>query len=165
MNKKNNKGFSLIELIVVVAIMAVLVGVLAPTYLRYVEKTRVQKDVSAVGEVVQAIKVAVADEGINTDLAKDADGVSYSIDKDDATDTFAATDSLTKELKAVVGDVTLGSNSVTSVAVKAEIKDGALAVTVTPTLTETDADLTADFTNLGTAAADVEEGGEEGGDA
>ena len=39
---KNNKGFSLVELIVVVAIMAVLVGVLAPAYLRYVEKTRMQ---------------------------------------------------------------------------------------------------------------------------
>ena len=32
----NNKGFSLVELIIVVAIMAVLIGVLAPTYLKYV---------------------------------------------------------------------------------------------------------------------------------
>lgn len=42
MKNRNNKGFSLIELIVVVAIMAVLVGVLAPAYLRYVEKARKQ---------------------------------------------------------------------------------------------------------------------------
>ena len=39
--KLNNKGFSLIELIIVVAIMAVLIGVLAPQYLKYVEKSRV----------------------------------------------------------------------------------------------------------------------------
>lgn len=61
-NRKNNKGFSLVELIVVVAIMAVLVGVLAPAYLRYVEKSRAQKDASAVAEVVEAIQVAAAEE-------------------------------------------------------------------------------------------------------
>jgi len=42
MKRSNNKGFSLVELIVVVAIMAVLVGVLAPSYLKYVEKAREQ---------------------------------------------------------------------------------------------------------------------------
>lgn len=35
--QKNNKGFSLVELIVVIAIMAVLVGVLAPQLMKYVE--------------------------------------------------------------------------------------------------------------------------------
>ena len=61
-NRKNNKGFSLVELIVVVAIMAVLVGVLAPAYLRYVEKTRLQKDNSAIGEICAALQTAMADE-------------------------------------------------------------------------------------------------------
>lgn len=40
MKKRNNKGFSLIELIVVIAIMAVFVGVLAPTLIRYIRKAR-----------------------------------------------------------------------------------------------------------------------------
>ena len=57
--KEHNHGFSLVELIVVVAIMAVLVGVLAPAYLAYVEKTRVQRDESAAGEIFRAAEIVV----------------------------------------------------------------------------------------------------------
>ena len=42
---KSNKGFSLVELIIVVAIMAILVGLLAPQLLRYIEKTNVSHDI------------------------------------------------------------------------------------------------------------------------
>ena len=59
MNK--NKGFSLVELIVVVAIMAVLVGILAPAYLSYVEKTRRGTDENTAEEVRHAIEIAAAD--------------------------------------------------------------------------------------------------------
>lgn len=60
--KKNNKGFSLVELIVVIAIMAVLMVVLAPALLRYVEKSRVQKDDTAVHEVQRAVELSLSDE-------------------------------------------------------------------------------------------------------
>lgn len=62
MKKMNNKGFSLVELIVVVAIMAVLMAVLVPTLIRNVEKTRVQKDKSAIAEIHHATELAIADE-------------------------------------------------------------------------------------------------------
>ena len=154
MNKKNNKGFSLVELIVVVAIMAVLVGVLAPAYLKYVEKSRVQKDISAVGEVVNAIKVAAADEDVNTYLASGGTSgaavtATYTIGKGTSAEDFAKTDVLTKELKATIGKAEVTSNSVTSVTVTATVTSGELKITVTPTLTVTDADITADFTALG----------------
>lgn len=55
--QKNNKGFSLIELIVVVAIMAVLVGVLAPAYLRYVEKARRQTCYWNMDNVVREVQL------------------------------------------------------------------------------------------------------------
>lgn len=62
MSQKNNKGFSLVELIVVVAIMAVLIGVLVPTLVRNVEKSKKQKDIATVEEVRNQLTIALADE-------------------------------------------------------------------------------------------------------
>ena len=59
MNK--NKGFSLVELIVVVAIMAVLVGILAPAYLSYVEKTRRGTDENAAEEIRHTVEISAAE--------------------------------------------------------------------------------------------------------
>lgn len=64
---KNNKGFSLVELIIVIAIMAVLVGVLAPTYLQYVEKSKKSNDVSTVDSVVNACEIGAIDPEVMTD--------------------------------------------------------------------------------------------------
>jgi len=60
--KKNKKGFSLVELIVVIAIMAVLVGVLAPTLLTNIEKSRESKDIQVLDSVASAVQMALADE-------------------------------------------------------------------------------------------------------
>ena len=43
--KKDNKGFSLVELIIVIAIMAILVGVVGTQVIPYIEKSRKAKDV------------------------------------------------------------------------------------------------------------------------
>ena len=66
--KNENKGFSLVELIVVIAIMAVMTAVLAPALLQYVEKSRAQKDDSAMGEVVNVVKLALADQNVYDEL-------------------------------------------------------------------------------------------------
>ncbi len=43
--KKDNKGFSLVELIIVIAIMAILVGIVGTQVLPYIDKSRHAKDV------------------------------------------------------------------------------------------------------------------------
>lgn len=68
MKKTNNKGFSLVELIIVVAIMAILIGVLAPQYIKYVERSRVAADENIADSVMAAVQSALADEDYEANI-------------------------------------------------------------------------------------------------
>ncbi len=88
--KLNNKGFSLVELIIVIAIMAVLIGVLAPQYLKYVEKSRVSADADQVDTFISAVEIYSASNGVVDGQIKfDADGKITTVD---ATVTAALSD-------------------------------------------------------------------------
>lgn len=86
--QKNNKGFSLVELIVVIAIMAVLVGVLAPQLIKYVEKSRESTDIQNADSIATAIKTYYSDKETYPD------NVTVTLTSA-ATPTFAAGDSQT----------------------------------------------------------------------
>lgn len=75
--KMDNKGFSLVELIIVIAIMVILVAVLAPQYLKYVEKSRVSTDTQTTVEFINALQVLAADPDVT--LVQDSAGTKYRI--------------------------------------------------------------------------------------
>ena len=100
--QKNNKGFSLVELIVVIAIMVVLVAVLAPVFTRYIESSRRATDVQNANSIAEAVLADFADqkavpttrtkvEGKNDLKAKGSkkEGQSFEFLYDPATNTCA----------------------------------------------------------------------------
>ena len=76
--QKNNGGFSLVELIVVIAIMVVLVAVLAPVFTKYIENSRRSTDVQNANAIAEAVLADVADgkfaKGATTDQGRVVSG-------------------------------------------------------------------------------------------
>ncbi len=59
--KRNNKGFSLVELIIVIAIMAILAGVLAPQFVKYINRSRKSTDIQNAQQMATALSTEFAD--------------------------------------------------------------------------------------------------------
>lgn len=95
--KKSNGGFSLVELIVVIAIMAILAGIAVPTYVKYIAKANDAVLYNELGEVktaaiataakkgatVSAISVTPGDPITVTVTAADSAGTVVAISSDD----------------------------------------------------------------------------------
>lgn len=64
----NNEGFSLVELIIVIAIMAILAGAIAPALIRYIDKARASRATEEARTIVTAVETALA-----TKAGEDAD--------------------------------------------------------------------------------------------
>ena len=135
-----NKGFSLVELIVVIAIMAVLVGILAPQFLKYVEKSRKATDKQNVDSIISALEVYSIDETIDdADKIKTGAVITLSTTKKDVDDT-TATNNADKALKAA---------GITSLQLKSGTWNGdAGTITLTVTITNGVMSVTADDTDI-----------------
>jgi prepilin-type N-terminal cleavage/methylation domain-containing protein len=68
MKKMNNKGFSLVELIVVVLIMAIIAVALAPQVMKWVENSRKSTDIENYNALVEACNVASTNEDFLQDI-------------------------------------------------------------------------------------------------
>lgn len=77
---RNNKGFSLVELIVVVLIIAIIAVALAPQVVKYVQKSRDNVALNNAATIKSAVQAAVAEyQGNNSDgkVAEDVYTISY----------------------------------------------------------------------------------------
>ena len=63
-----NKGFSLVELIIVIAIMAILAAAIAPALIRYIDKSRRADDVAAAESINTAAQAALSNEDAYDDI-------------------------------------------------------------------------------------------------
>lgn len=95
--KMNNKGFSLVELIIVIAIMAVLIAVLAPQYMRFIERGRAASDRDNVKAVQGALEVYYVDPTDSSKLL--TTGTVVTLKRGDTATCTGATDAVNEALK------------------------------------------------------------------
>lgn len=62
-----NKGFSMVELIIVITIMAILAGVLTPMLIKYINKSRLSADITTGREIASAIMAVVTEDDAKDD--------------------------------------------------------------------------------------------------
>lgn len=72
--KRNRKGFSLVELIIVMAILVALVAVLAPQFVKYVQKARNTTVMDAANQALSMVKseYAMGDLRLSDETAQEA---------------------------------------------------------------------------------------------
>lgn len=145
--KRNQKGFSLIEMIISIAIMAILTGMLAPQFMRYIDKSKETRDRQTLDVVYEAVQMALTDEAAYSDLIANAgNGGTYSGISSDGI-LFSEVENASKnasnyfavEMIKIVGtgaDVKMtsktagGSGSEALIRISADDKTGPLVITV-----------------------------------
>lgn len=93
MKKLNNKGFTLIEIVIVIVIIAILAAMLVPSLTQWIDKSKIKTFTSACGTIKTAAASIVAENyALDSDVtgitANDMDAISADVGKDVTLETL-----------------------------------------------------------------------------
>ncbi len=121
LGKSTKRGFTLVELIVVIVILAVLAAMLVPALIGYVERARREKDYQAASTVYTAAQAAITEAYASYDLDKgtagdwtktsDTNGVVYDLAGVDSSRVTDFTFHYNANLVIEYGSVTVKTNN------------------------------------------------------
>ena len=139
----SNKGFTLVELIIVIAIIAILTAILVPNYVRYVEKSRWNRDRNQMETLINEVNTAVTYtlEEDKEVLSGSSDGTIV-VSGNKAPQLSGFTSDFTKELNETdskLNDIRLINNG--------KHESGSAKYTITVSVTGTDYSTTGSFSN------------------
>lgn len=135
--KKDNKGFSLVELIIVIAIMAILVGIVGTQVLPYINKSKEAKDFQIINSYGTAATTAYASNAEQTTAA-----TTIVMDEDPAAANSDATGAPAKTLATEIQSLT-GYDKVSEMKAKMGSKKGGKITKVVIVINPTNADIAA----------------------
>lgn len=107
------EGFSLVELIIVIAIMAILVGVVALAVLPNIAKSKESKDIAALDAILSAVNSTVASKQVSKTGTMVVPISNGKADFTKATVTGSGTSDIVKEVKQLLGkeEISLASSA------------------------------------------------------
>lgn len=134
--RNNKKGFTLAELLIVVAIIAVLVAIAIPIFSSQLERSREATDMANIRSLYAQLSADVLTE--NTDPDEPAIADSYSVTKSGSVVTGTATYTMkqaqtgtTNSEDVIIGDVTITSANFKTGTATITIKNDGTASTIT----------------------------------
>ncbi len=143
---KRKEGFSLIELLIAITIMVILIGLIAPQVIRYVDRAREVRDMQTIDSIYEGINAALTDEdaydSFIEQIAENSGKVTWrygSVDIESGDGAVVSTDNLyqenpddpfTIEYQAVMGNKmpTLTSNRTKGKVIRFSYLNGQLKV-------------------------------------
>lgn len=127
--KTDNKGFSLVELIIVIAIMAILVGVVGTQVIPYLNRSREAKDL----QILSAYSTAAV-SAYSMNAEKISSTVTVTVNATSTTDDLSGTDK--DKVATVVAELAGYANTAVipwSSAKGTALKTGSFTITINPT--------------------------------